>query len=101
MPLVSLRQVLDEAAKVGTELARSTSTTWSRFKRSWRRPARPSRRSSFRPAGRSRLLAGPVFVSPDAGGHELYPEIPTVLHLDHGNSPETCLSAIEMASPAS
>ena len=27
---------------------------------------------------------------------ELYPEIPTVLHLDHGNSPETCQSAIEM-----
>jgi fructose-bisphosphate aldolase class II len=27
---------------------------------------------------------------------ELYPEIPTVLHLDHGNSPDTCKSAIEM-----
>jgi fructose-bisphosphate aldolase class II len=27
---------------------------------------------------------------------ELYPEIPTVLHLDHGNSVETCKSAIEM-----
>jgi fructose-bisphosphate aldolase class II len=26
---------------------------------------------------------------------ELYPEIPTVLHQDHGNSPETCESAIE------
>jgi fructose-bisphosphate aldolase class II len=27
---------------------------------------------------------------------EVYPEIPTVLHLDHGNSPATCKSAIEM-----
>jgi fructose-bisphosphate aldolase class II len=27
---------------------------------------------------------------------ELYPEIPTVLHLDHGNSVETCKSAIAM-----
>jgi fructose-bisphosphate aldolase class II len=27
---------------------------------------------------------------------ELYPEIPVALHLDHGNSPETCKSAIEM-----
>jgi fructose-bisphosphate aldolase class II len=27
---------------------------------------------------------------------ELYPEIPMVLHLDHGNSPETCKSAIEL-----
>ncbi|MEZ6095911.1 MAG: class II fructose-bisphosphate aldolase [Pirellulaceae bacterium] len=26
---------------------------------------------------------------------ELYPHIPVVMHLDHGNSPETCLSAIE------
>jgi fructose-bisphosphate aldolase, class II len=27
---------------------------------------------------------------------ELYPEIPVVLHQDHGNSPATCLSAIEL-----
>jgi fructose-bisphosphate aldolase class II len=27
---------------------------------------------------------------------ELYPEIPVALHLDHGNSPATCKSAIEM-----
>jgi fructose-bisphosphate aldolase class II len=27
---------------------------------------------------------------------ELYPEIPTVLHLDHGNSYETCKSAIDL-----
>lgn len=26
---------------------------------------------------------------------ELYPEIPIVMHQDHGNSPETCMSAIE------
>jgi fructose-bisphosphate aldolase class II len=26
---------------------------------------------------------------------ELYPQIPVAMHLDHGNSPETCLSAIE------
>ena len=27
---------------------------------------------------------------------ELYPKIPIALHQDHGNSPETCQSAIEM-----
>ena len=26
---------------------------------------------------------------------ELYPEIPIVMHQDHGNSPETCISAIK------
>src|SRR5436190_1865962 len=26
---------------------------------------------------------------------ELYPEIPVALHQDHGNSPATCISAIE------
>jgi len=26
---------------------------------------------------------------------ELYPDIPVVMHLDHGNAPETCFSAIE------
>jgi fructose-bisphosphate aldolase class II len=30
-----------------------------------------------------------------AAGEE-YPEIPVVLHQDHGNSPETCISAIEL-----
>src|SRR5204863_7639845 len=25
---------------------------------------------------------------------ELYPQIPTVMHQDHGNSPSTCMSAI-------
>jgi fructose-bisphosphate aldolase class II len=27
---------------------------------------------------------------------ELYPEIPVVMHQDHGNSPDTCISAIRM-----
>jgi hypothetical protein len=27
---------------------------------------------------------------------EEYPEIPVVLHQDHGNSPETCISAIDL-----
>src|SRR3954449_7253977 len=27
---------------------------------------------------------------------ELYPEIPVVLRQDHGNSPETCVSAIDL-----
>ena len=27
---------------------------------------------------------------------ELYPELPIALHQDHGNSPDTCKSAIEM-----
>jgi fructose-bisphosphate aldolase, class II len=27
---------------------------------------------------------------------DLYPEIPVVLHQDHGNSPETCMSAIKL-----
>ena len=27
---------------------------------------------------------------------ELYPEIPIVMHQDHGNSPDTCISAIRM-----
>ena len=27
---------------------------------------------------------------------ETYPDIPVALHQDHGNSPETCISAIEL-----
>jgi fructose-bisphosphate aldolase class II len=31
---------------------------------------------------------------------ELNPTIPIVMHQDHGNSPATCLSAIENGLPA-
>jgi fructose-bisphosphate aldolase class II len=30
------------------------------------------------------------------GAAELYPEIPIVMHQDHGNAPDTCISAIRM-----
>jgi fructose-bisphosphate aldolase class II len=31
---------------------------------------------------------------------ELYPEIPIVMHQDHGNGPETCISAMAQHPPA-
>ena len=30
---------------------------------------------------------------------EIYPHIPVCMHLDHGNGPTTCVTAIQSASP--
>src|ERR1039457_1296173 len=83
--------------KAATGLARSTSTTWNRSSRSWKRPGKPNRRSSSKPAAaRARSCRTRFFYHLMLAATEVYPEIPTVLHLDHGNSAETCKIAIDM-----
>jgi len=97
MPLVSMRQLLDEAAKgkygVGAfnvnnmeqiqaimEAARETAS-----------PVIVQASSAARKYSDDRFLYHLMLAAA-----ELYPEIPIALHQDHGNSPETCKSAIEM-----
>src|SRR6266542_3577963 len=65
MPLVSMRQVLDEASKGGYGVG------------------------AFNVNNMEQIQA-------IIEATELNPEIPVVLHQDHGNSPATCKSAIEM-----
>ena len=83
--------------KAATASALSTSTTWSRSRRSWKLPVRPSRPSSCRPAAALASYSNDRFLNHlMLAATELYPEIPIALHQDHGNSPATCKSAIEM-----
>jgi len=96
MPLVSTRQLLDEAAKAVTASAHSTSTIWNRFRPSWKRRRETNSPSSFRPAAARAVRPGQLPLSPDLAANELYPEIPIAMHLDHGNSFETCVSAIKL-----
>jgi len=96
MPLVSMRQLLDEAALgsygVGAfnvnnmeqiqavmEVARETES-----------PVIVQASRGARSYTNDRFLIHLMWAAA-----ELYPEIPVALHQDHGNSPETCLSAIE------
>ncbi len=97
MPLVSMRQLLDEAALGGygvgafnvnnmeqiqaiMEAARATSS-----------PVIIQASRGARSYTNDRFLCHLMLAAT-----ELYPEIPVALHQDHGNSPETCKSAIDL-----
>ncbi len=96
MPLVAMRQVLDEAAKGGYGVGAFNVNNMEQIQ-AIMEAARDTR--------------SPVIIQVSRGGRtysndrflyhlmkaatEVYPEIPTVLHQDHGNSPETCKSAID------
>ncbi len=97
MPLVSMRQLLDEAAKGGYGVGAFNVNNMEQIQ-------------AIMEAGRE--TKSPVIVQASRGARsysqdnflyhlmlaatELYPELPIVLHQDHGNSPETCKSAIDM-----
>ena len=97
MPLVSMRQLLDEAAKGGYGVGAFNVNNMEQIQ-------------AIMEAARE--TASPVIVQASRGARaytndrflwhlmlaatELYPEIPVALHQDHGNSPETCKSAIEL-----
>ena len=97
MALVTMRQLLDEAAKGGygvgafnvnnleqvqaiMEAARETSS-----------PVIIQASSGARKYANDRFLYHLMLAAA-----EIYPEIPVALHQDHGNSPETCKSAIDL-----
>jgi fructose-bisphosphate aldolase class II len=97
MPLVSMRQLLDEAAKGGYGVGAFNVNNMEQIQ-------------AIMEAARA--TASPVIIQASRGARsytndrflwhlmqaavELYPEIPVSLHLDHGNSPDTCRSAIEL-----
>src|SRR5664279_6009460 len=96
MPLLSMRQLLEEAAKGGYGAGAFNVNNMEQIQ-------------SIMEAARE--TQSPVIVQASRGARsysqdnylrhlmlaasELYPEIPIVMHQDHGNSPETCCSAIK------
>src|ERR1700745_2407989 len=97
MPLVSMRQLIDEGAKGGysggafnvndmeqiqaiMEAAKETNS-----------PAIVQASRGARAFAQDRYLYHLILAA-----NELYPEIPIAMHQDHGNSFETCKSAIEL-----
>jgi fructose-bisphosphate aldolase class II len=97
MPLVSMRQLLDEAAAGAYGVGAFNVNNMEQIQ-------------AIMEAARE--TASPVIVQASRGARaytndrflwhlmqaavELYPEIPVALHLDHGNEPATCISAIEL-----
>src|SRR4051794_16131469 len=97
MPLVSLRQLLDEAAAGGYGVGAFNVNNMEQIQgimEAARETASPVIVQASRGA---RSYAGDRFLYHlMLAAAEEYPEIPVVLHQDHGNSPATCISAIEL-----
>jgi len=95
--MVSMRQVLDEAAKGGYGVGAFNVNNMEQIQ-SIMEAARETKSPVIVQASRgARSYTNDRFLYHlMMAATELYPEIPIVLHQDHGNSPETCKSAIEM-----
>src|SRR5690349_3125982 len=97
MPLVSLRQVLDEASKGGYGVGAFNVNNMEQIQaimdaaRETKSPVIVQASRGARSYSQDRFLYHLMLAA-----NELYPEIPMVLHQDHGNSPATCKSAIDM-----
>jgi fructose-bisphosphate aldolase class II len=94
--LVAMRQVLDEAAKGGYGVGAFNVNNLEQIQ-AIMEAARETKSPVIIQASRgARAYANDRFLYHIMiAATELYPEIPTVLHLDHGNSFETCKSAID------
>ena len=97
MPLVSMRQLLDEAAKGGYGVGAFNVNNMEQIQaimeaaRETKSPVIVQASRGARKYSNDRFLYHLMLAAA-----ELYPEIPMALHQDHGNSPATCKSAIEL-----
>jgi fructose-bisphosphate aldolase class II len=97
MALVSMRQVLDAAAAGGYGVGAFNVNNMEQIQ-GIMEAARETDSPVIVQASRgARAYAGDRFLLHlMLAAAEEYPEIPVVLHQDHGNSPETCISAIDL-----
>src|ERR1035437_7785034 len=97
MPLVSMRQLLDEAAKGGYGVGAFNVNNMEQIQsimeaaRETKSPVIIQASRGARQYSQDRFLYHLMLAAT-----EVYPEIPVALHQDHGNSPATCKSAIDM-----
>ncbi|MBM3963769.1 MAG: fructose-bisphosphate aldolase class II [Planctomycetes bacterium] len=96
MALVPLRKVLDHAAEHGYGVAAFNVNNMEQIQ-SIMEAAKETNSPVIIQASRgARTYSQDAFLRHlMLAAVELYPEIPVVMHQDHGNSPATCLSAIE------
>ena len=97
MPLVSMRQLLDEASKGGYGVGAFNVNNMEQIQaimeaaKETRSPVIIQASRGARSYSQDKFLYHLMLAAA-----ELYPEIPLVMHLDHGNSVETCKSAIDL-----
>ncbi len=97
MSLVSMRQILDEAFKDGYGVGAFNVNNMEQIQ-AIMEAAKETKSPVIIQASRgARSYTNDLFLYHlMMAATELYPEIPVALHQDHGNSPETCKSAINM-----
>jgi fructose-bisphosphate aldolase, class II len=97
MPLVSMRQLLDEAAKGGYGVGAFNVNDMEQIQaimeaaKETKSPVIIQASRGARQFAQDRYLYHLILAA-----SELYPDIPIAMHQDHGNSYETCKSAIEL-----
>src|SRR5512133_560370 len=97
MPLVAMRQLLDEAAAGGYGVGAFNVNNMEQIQaimeaaRETQSPVIIQASRGARSYSQDKFLYHLMLAAA-----ELYPEIPLVMHLDHGNSVETCKSAIDL-----
>ncbi|MEK7414430.1 MAG: class II fructose-bisphosphate aldolase [Planctomycetota bacterium] len=96
MPLIPLRPLLDHAAKNGYGVCALNVNDMEQIQ-AIMEAARATKSPVIVQASRgARKFTNDNFLRHlMLAASELYPEIPIVMHQDHGNAPETCLSAIQ------
>jgi fructose-bisphosphate aldolase class II len=97
MPLVTMRQLLDEAANGGYGVGAFNVNNMEQIQAIMEAARETSSPVIIQASRGARAYTNDLFLwHLMQAATELYPEIPVALHLDHGNSPETCRSAIEL-----
>jgi len=96
VPLVAMRQLLDRAAAGGYALGAFNVANLEQVQAVMQAAERTQSPVILQATPGARRYATDRFlVHLVRAATEVYPGIPVALHLDHGNSPETCFSAIE------
>jgi len=97
MPLVTMRQLLDEAAAGGYGVAAFNVNNLEQIQGIMDAAQETQSPVIVQASRGARKYAGDHFLyHMMLAAAETYPDIPVALHQDHGNSPETCISAIEL-----
>jgi len=97
MPLVPMRQILDEAAKGGYGVGAFNVNNMEQIQ-AIMQAAHDTHSPAIIQASRGALKYSKLIYLRNliAAAEEEYPEIPIAMHLDHGNSVESCKQAIEL-----
>jgi fructose-bisphosphate aldolase class II len=97
MPIVSMRQLLDEAAKGGYGVGAFNVNDMEQIQAIIEAASETNSPVVIQASRGARQFSNDRFLYHLLlAANELYPDVPFAMHQDHGNSFETCKSAIEM-----